>query len=37
MLHVGNLEGNLRVGDKVKCFIDEVLIALKIITYMSYL
>ena len=24
VLHLGNLEGTLRVGDKVKCNIDEV-------------
>ena len=24
ILHVGALEGKLKVGDKVKCFIDEV-------------
>ena len=24
VLHVGALEGKLKVGDKMKCFIDEV-------------
>lgn len=25
VLHIGNVEGTLRVGDEVKCCIDEVL------------
>jgi len=34
ILHIGNVEGTLRVGDQVKCCIDEVNVYIYFLVFM---